>query len=321
MGLGVFARLGRLSGAARSLNITPSAVGHRIRGLEQDLGRDLLERTPGGLRLTEAGRRYRVDVEDAFARLARATEELVGSDPSRPLTISLTSEIGMRWLMPRFHRFMERHPDIETTIHSTYRMADLAAGEADLALRHGEGRWPGLRAEPILHFSVTPLCAPQVAERLRGLAPPAALAASTLIRDVSDQNDDWDAWMAAAGAAAAVPLRLLRFEDHSMAVRGAVGGQGLVLGYSPAMWTPKSLPAPWCGPSTSPCRATAATTSSIPRTGCPIQGSAPSATGPSRSARRDAATIRPHGPDPPSAFPARPRGIPCCVRRNSLPAG
>lgn len=61
------ARLGNLASAAQALNITPSAVSHRIRGLEQELGVNLLRRTPGGLRLTEAGRRYRGDVEDAFA--------------------------------------------------------------------------------------------------------------------------------------------------------------------------------------------------------------------------------------------------------------
>lgn len=226
------ARTGNLAGAAQALNITPSAVSHRIRGLEQELGLELLRRTAGGLRLTEAGRRYRVDVEEAFARLARATADLLGRDRSRPLTISLTSEIGMRWLMPRFHRFMERHPEVETTVQSSYRAVDLAAGEADLALRHGDGRWPGLRAEPILSFHVTPLCAPAVAGRLRGLAPAAAIAGSTVIRDVRDDHDDWDAWMAAAGAAAAVPHRTLRFEDYSMAVRAAVGGQGLLLGYS-----------------------------------------------------------------------------------------
>lgn len=226
------ARSGNLASAARSLNITPSAVSHRIRGLEQELGLDLLARAPSGLRLTEAGHHYRSGVEDAFAQLARATDELLGSDLSRPLTISLTPEVGMRWLMPRFHRFMEFCPGIETAVLSTNRVADLAAGEADLALRHGEGTWPGLRAEPILCFSVSPLCAPQLAEQLRGLAPREVLAKSTVIRDAHDSHDDWDAWLEAANAVAASPARLLRFEDYSMAIKAAISGQGVVLGYS-----------------------------------------------------------------------------------------
>src|SRR5262245_41186579 len=101
------AKAGNLNAAAENLRITPSAVSHRIRGLENELGLRLLRRGPRGLILTDAGRRYRGSVEDAFALLSRATHELVGPDLSRPLTVSLTSEIGIRWLMPRFHRFVE----------------------------------------------------------------------------------------------------------------------------------------------------------------------------------------------------------------------
>src|SRR3546814_3943313 len=130
-----------------SLGITGSAVSHRIRGLESELGVHLLRRTPRGLILTDAGRRYRGAVEDAFAGLTQATSDLLGPDLSRPLTISLTSEIGLRWLMPRFHRFRVQHPDIDTAILSTYQLADLQAGEADLALRYGDGRRQGREAE------------------------------------------------------------------------------------------------------------------------------------------------------------------------------
>jgi LysR family transcriptional regulator, glycine cleavage system transcriptional activator len=225
------ARAGNLTVAADQLRITPSAVSHRIRGLEEELGVPLLRRTGGGLRLTAAGRSYRTGVEDAFALLARATDDLLGPNLSRPLTVSVTSEVGTRWLMPRFHRFRERHPDIDTAILSTYGVVDLAAGQADLALRWGEGKWPGLKAEPILHFSVSPLCAPGLAEEIRGLTPAEALAKNILILDIEDRDDDWDAWIEAAGAAGTRPTRQLRFEDYSMAVKAAINEQGLLLGY------------------------------------------------------------------------------------------
>ena len=226
---GAVARAGNLAGAADSIGITPSAVSHRIRGLEEELGVQLLQRLPRGLALTEAGHRYRVGVEDAFALLARATADLLGPDLSRPLTISLTSEIGIRWLMPRFHRFRAQHPDIDVAILSTYELANLSAGEADLALRYGEGPWPGLKAEPILRFAVSPLCAPRLIEEIQGLPPAAALAIGTLIRAY---DDDWDTWLEAAGAAGVKPARQLRFVDYSMAVAAAINGQGIVLGYS-----------------------------------------------------------------------------------------
>jgi LysR family glycine cleavage system transcriptional activator len=223
------ARTGNLAAAAESIGITPSAVSHRMRGLEEELGMQLLQRAPKGLSLTEAGRRYRGAVEDAFALLVRATADLLGPDLSRPLTVSLTSSIGVRWLMPRFHRFRAQHPDIEIAILSTARLANLPVGEADLALRYGEGRWPGLRAEPFLRFAVTPLCAPRLMDEIGGLPPVDALARCTLIRVI---EDDWEPWLEAAGAAGTKPARQLRFPDYQMAVAAAVGGLGITLGYT-----------------------------------------------------------------------------------------
>ena len=226
---GAVARTGNLAAAADTIGVTPSAISHRIRGLEDELGVPLLRRSPGGLTLTDAGRSYRVAVEEAFALLAQATSDLLGPDLSRPLTISLTSELGMNWLMPRFHRFRAMHPDIDVALLSTYDLVDLSAGDADLALRYGEGKWPGLRAERVLRFEVTPLCAPALMDEIGGLAPEAALAKSTLVRS---EHDDWEAWLDSAGVDGAKPARQLRFADYSMALSAAIAGQGVVLGYS-----------------------------------------------------------------------------------------
>lgn len=223
------ARFGGLAAAGEHLGITPSAVSHRIRGLEDELRIQLLHRNPGGLALTEPGRRYWTAVADAFDLLARATADLMGPDLSRPLTVSLTSSIGVRWLMPRFPRFTARHPEVDIALVSSGRLADLSAGEADLALRYGDGDWEGLCAEPILRVEVTPLCAPPLAEKLRGLPVADALANSTLLRL---GGDDWDNWLEAAGAAHARPGRQLRVPDISMGLAAAVRGQGIVLGYS-----------------------------------------------------------------------------------------
>lgn len=223
------ARMGNLAGAADLLGITPSAVSHRLRGLEEELGKQLLRRTASGLCLTETGRRYRVGVEDAFAQLTRATSALVGPDLSRPLTVSLSASIGVRWLMPRFDRFRTRHPDIEISILSTNRLADLSAGEADLALRHGLGAWPELGSDLVLSCSVSPLCAPSVAEQMAGASLAEALAKATLLEC---PHDDWDTWLEAADATGVKPAKRLKFPDCSMAVVAAIHGQGIVMGYS-----------------------------------------------------------------------------------------
>jgi LysR family transcriptional regulator, glycine cleavage system transcriptional activator len=223
------ARAGNLAAAANMLAITVSAVSHRIRGLEEELGVRLFVREPTGLSLTAAGRRYRTGVEDAFDLLARATADLAGPDLSRPLTVSLTSEIGIRWLMPRFPRFRAAYPDIDIALLATYQLADVAAGEADMALRYGKAPWPGLEAEPFLSFKVSPLCSPQVMETIRGLDPAAALSRCTLIRE---DNNDWDTWLVAADADDVEPAGQISFADYSMGLAAAIAGQGMILGYS-----------------------------------------------------------------------------------------
>lgn len=223
------ARLGNLAAAADFLGISASAVSHRIRGLESELGVHLLQRTPKGLSLTDAGRRYCGAVAEAFGSLARATADLLGPDTSRPLTISLTSEIGIRWLMPRFQRFRAEHPEVDTAILSTYRVVDLKAGEADLALRYGDGSWADVETETILEFSVSPVCTAALKEEISGLSTAEALTKLTVIRQ---DYDHWKLWFEAAGIPDFKPPRPLNIADYSMALAAAVEGQGILLGYS-----------------------------------------------------------------------------------------
>lgn len=225
-------RSGSLSAAADLLGITPSAVSHRIRGLEDELGVSLFDRAPHGLHLTDAGQQYRVDVEHAFGRLRKATTELLSAKSRVPLRISVTSEIGSRWLMPRFHRFRALWPDIDTAILSTKLPADLVAGAADVALQYGEGQWSGLEAEQILSFSVSPVCTPSILDGLCSGDKIALFRECTIIRETNHEDDDWNIWLDAAGISELRPPHELRFADYSMAIAAALDGQGIALGYT-----------------------------------------------------------------------------------------
>src|SRR3546814_1604912 len=97
------------------------------------------------------------------------------------------------------------------------------AGEADLSLRYGDGRWQGVEAEAILRFLVSPVCAPSLQQAIAGRPSAEALAAQTFIRE---DYDDWDLWLKEAGLAGFKPSRELRFVDYSMAVTAAVSGHG-----------------------------------------------------------------------------------------------
>ena len=162
---GAVARAGECRPVRRDwIGITPSAVSHRIRGLEDELGVQLASaiaersRLDGGRPpVPRRRRRCLCSARAGDCRTSRSPRPL-----SRPLTISLTSEIGIRWLMPQFHPFLAQHPDIDVAILHAYKLANLSAGEA----RPGPALWRGtvarLEGGANIRFAVSPLCAPRL---------------------------------------------------------------------------------------------------------------------------------------------------------------
>ena len=142
------ARLGGFAQAAEELCVTPSAVSHRIRQLETQLGTALFERGPGGVRPTTAGRLYLDSVREAFERLAQAGAVL---RPERErLRVSLPPTFARQLLMARLPEYLRAHPEVELEVHLSIPLQDVTAGGRQAASLDGALRWraaPGLRLE------------------------------------------------------------------------------------------------------------------------------------------------------------------------------
>ena len=104
--------------AAKELHVTPAAVSHQVKGLEEHVRQRLFRRLPRGLELTRAGQVFLPRLHEGFERLAEAVEDLRAIEESGVLTMSAATSFATRWLAPRLHRFVAAHPELDVQINT-----------------------------------------------------------------------------------------------------------------------------------------------------------------------------------------------------------
>lgn len=216
------ARLGSASRAAEELLITQSAVSHHLRRLEQDLGVMLFVRRARGMDLTEVGRDYFETVRAAFGLIAEGTAKARAHGAGTILHVSLLPSFAAHWLAPRLGRLREAHPDIDLRLDPTKARADFAQGGIDLALRYGDGSWPGMTADLIMRERLTPVMAPVVAP-----AGVTALTAQPLL--ITREAFDWRLWGRETGFDLAARAHV-QLTDYNIVLQAALNGEGLAMG-------------------------------------------------------------------------------------------
>jgi LysR family transcriptional regulator, glycine cleavage system transcriptional activator len=140
------AEFNNFSQAARALNVTPAAVAQQVRALEGLIGRSLVQRDGRGVSLTTDGAHLAEALGEGFAAMVRGVEDLRSGEADPPVRISLTAGFAAQWLMPRLKDFWDRYPDIGLSIHPDAKVVDLHRDRMDIAIRYGNGDWPGVEA-------------------------------------------------------------------------------------------------------------------------------------------------------------------------------
>src|SRR5215475_9315181 len=130
--------------AAEELHVTQGAVSHQVKALEATLGLKLFNRERQRLTLTDSGRDYLAVVRDALDRIALGTERLLERQTSGVLTVSTSPDFSAKWLGCRLGRFATSHADIDLRVLATMHHVDFVREDVDVAVRHGDGAWPGL---------------------------------------------------------------------------------------------------------------------------------------------------------------------------------
>jgi LysR family transcriptional regulator, glycine cleavage system transcriptional activator len=216
--------------AAEELALTPSAVSHGIRTLEDWLGASLFARGPGTLALTAAGRAYLPRIREALETIARASDGVPGRRPNGRLTVSAAPTFGMRWLAPNLQHFAAAHPGIDIALDTAQRAVEFPRDGVDVAIRLGRGDWPELTATLLFNEWLVPVCAPSLAA---GIATAGDLARLPAIHVVT-ARDDWESWRALAGAPeGAAGARAMRVDNIALAMEAAAAGSGVAIGRLP----------------------------------------------------------------------------------------
>jgi len=220
------ARTLTFTGAAEELNQTQGAISHQVNMLEARLGLKLFLREARGLKLTEAGQKYLPLVRDALERL-RTAEELIRPIDPPVLIVTMSPNFASKWLVPRLGRFSVTHPDIDLRISASLHHVDLTREDIDLAVRHGNGDWPGLHVTRLCAEELFPACSPMLLQTSPPIRTPAELVGHVLVHDRSRQR--WRDWLAAFGIECPDAARGPVFDQTALAIDAAVAGQGIAL--------------------------------------------------------------------------------------------
>ncbi|MDX1400594.1 MAG: transcriptional regulator GcvA [Kiloniellales bacterium] len=222
------------SKAAAELSVTPAAVSHQIKLLEEMLGVRLFYRLTRAIKLTQAAERILPLLTQSFDKMADAVEMLKEAEESGELRVSTPTTFAARWLVPRLHRFQVDNPGIKVRIDAVNDPVDLLSGEADLAIRYGCGQYEGLLSEALISGDrIAPLCSPRLLNDKHPLKKPQDLRHYTLlhleVEHLKYSWPTWEMWLKASGCegdfANAGPV----FAQHDVAINAAIAGQGVVL--------------------------------------------------------------------------------------------
>jgi LysR family glycine cleavage system transcriptional activator len=220
------------SRAADELSVTPGAVSQQIQNLEDYVGAALFKRTPKGLLLTDAAQTALPALREAFDRLAEAASLLTAAVAGRRLTLTAPPSFAAKWLVPRLGHFEQAHPQVDVWLSAGIELVDLTAGEVDVAIRYGAGRYPGLEVTRLISETVIPVISPEFAKE-QPLDTPDDLKNHILLHDGSPDLDDscpdWPMWLAARGLRGVDGNRGPRFNQSSLVIEAAVNGRGVAL--------------------------------------------------------------------------------------------
>ena len=218
--------------AARDLSLSPSAISHQIRGLEQQFGAKLFVRGARSVRLTADGERYFAKISVALAALQAAGREMMQHrrDAGSELWISSLPFFTSTVLIPALPEFKRRHPGLTLRIEATHQYADFNASRVDVAIRYGREQSTGLKFEPLVTVKGLPVCTPALVRS--GLRKPEDLSRQVLIH-LTTQPRAWPTWLKEAGIADLTPRGHLWLDSVPAMLEAAEQGLGVTLGMSP----------------------------------------------------------------------------------------
>lgn len=213
--------------AASELCVTASAVSQLVRSLERELGIALFVRRHRALLLTREGQELLPAVRTAFRLIGDASARISRSQDNGSLAVSVTSFFAETWLVPRLGDFHARHPEVELHVTTGAGLASLMTGQADIAIRHGVGDYPGMVSDLLMAPPMVPVASPELVKRL-GLPETAIeLLEWPLVHDAD--RGAWALWASHLALRATVPSKGVAYDDPALLRSAIMAGHGVGL--------------------------------------------------------------------------------------------
>lgn len=226
----VAARHQNFAYAAEELDLTASAVSHHVRTLEAALGVRLFQRHARGADLTAEGRTLADAATAALSDIdvIAASLKKVSRNVNR-LRVATLHSLNYCWILPRLRSFTDANPRVRVSFETGLALTRFDSTGPDLAIRYGQGQWPGLTAHHLMDEELFPAAAPTL-PGINELSQVNAIAKLPLITDLAFQG--WADWFRAAGLRAVAMSEMHTFTDSTDAMRASVSGLGAILARS-----------------------------------------------------------------------------------------
>ncbi len=214
--------------AADVLNVTHGAISRQIKLLELHLGVTLFHRRPNGVELTTAGKRLHQSTRGAFSALQLGVVEVKRLHHRQSITLSLSTSLALKWLVPLLSSFQQEHPGIALLLDTNDAFADFDTSEVDVALRFGKPAWEGLYHEQIRQEELIVVAAPSLVEKTPLPMRADDVADLPLLHDAF--NVGWENWAAQVGLSAdRINSQSIKYVDSAVLLEAAIDGQGVAL--------------------------------------------------------------------------------------------
>jgi len=220
------ARHGSFALAAEELCITPSALSHRIRLLEEFVGERLFLRDGRNVGLSEFGRRYLDVVRQALRTLTDFPMPRRAASVQPRVKLTVPPTFARYFLVPHLASFTQLHPDIAIEIYLSVPLYDLALAESDVEVRFGPGKYPNLQCEKLFSEPTFAVASPRYLAQIGEISVPADLEKATLVRSALEP---WQPWFEAAGLDWPEPSTGVRVDDLGLLLEMVKHGHGVGL--------------------------------------------------------------------------------------------
>ena len=221
------ARLLSFADAANELSVSPGAISYQIKKLEEALSTPLFKRKTRSVELTSAGQTLFQITHRQFQELDSALSSIAPAKQNTPLTVSVSTYFVTRWLSPRLGKFLNSHPDITIRLQHSVNDPDFNVDDTDVAIRWGDGSWPGSNAHLLFSMPMIAVCSPELLNGKHSLRSLNNIKHHTLLRDQAS-TDYWPEWLKKANLEQPLATGPV-IVDPNVRVQSAIDGHGMTL--------------------------------------------------------------------------------------------